>query len=88
MPSDHATVLDHEMELPNNGGEPRDPGRTWRGQRFVRFSKRDQETIGWVPHGVTGFEARDTGIAEGTQVRIFVQFESDFRFDFDFNSFH
>ena len=80
VPSDHATVLDHEMELPNNGGMPGDPGRTWKGQKFVRYRKReeDQETRrtdqetggGWRPHRVPGFEARDTGIAEGTKVRL------------------
>ena len=75
VPSDHATVLDHEMELPNNGGEPGevDTERTWKGQKFVRYRKReDQETggDGWGPHRVRGFEARDTGIAEGTQVRL------------------
>ena len=71
VPADHATVLDHEMALPNNGREPGDAGRTWRGQRFTRFIKGEQESPdddGWRTHRLPGFEARDTGIAKGTQV--------------------
>ena len=65
MPSDHATVFEHKMELPNNEGKAGDPDRRWKGQKFVRYRKKDQ---GWRPHRVPGFETIDTSIAEGTQV--------------------
>jgi len=60
VPAEHVTTIDHEMELPNG---PADPERRFQGQRFVHH--RVGEAV-WGPFRLAGFEARDTGIAEGT----------------------
>ncbi|MEL6883912.1 MAG: cupin domain-containing protein [Pseudomonadota bacterium] len=61
VPAEHVTTIDHEMELPNG---PADPARRFQGQRFVHH-KLDEAT--WTPFRLAGFEASDTGIADGTQ---------------------
>ncbi|APX13654.1 cupin domain-containing protein [Tateyamaria omphalii] len=61
VPAEHVTTIDHEMELPNG---PARPGRRFQGQRFVHH--RVDGAV-WGPFRLPGFEARDTGIAEGTQ---------------------
>ena len=61
VPAEHVTTIDHDMELPNG---PADPDRTFQGQRFVHHRAEDAV---WTPFRLAGFEARDTGIAEGTQ---------------------
>ncbi|MEM8653312.1 MAG: cupin domain-containing protein [Pseudomonadota bacterium] len=60
VPAEHITTIDHEMALPNG---PADPERRFQGQRFVHHKVEDAV---WAPFRLTGFEARDTGIADGT----------------------
>ncbi|CAJ2514285.1 Uu.00g024040.m01.CDS01 [Anthostomella pinea] len=61
LPAEHLTTIDHEMELPT----PRHhPDREWEGQRFVHSRTADAV---WAPWRVPGFEARDTGIGDGTR---------------------
>lgn len=60
VPAEHVTTIDHEMELPNG---PADPARRFQGQRFVHHKVEDAV---WSPFRLAGFEARDTGIAGGT----------------------
>jgi len=60
VPADHVTTIDHDMELPNG---PADPVRVFQGQRFVHH--KVGEAV-WQPFRLDGFEARDTGIADGT----------------------
>lgn len=60
VPAEHITTIDHEMELPN--GQP-NPLRRFQGQRFVHHKVEDAV---WGPFRLPGFEARDTGIADGT----------------------
>jgi quercetin dioxygenase-like cupin family protein len=59
-PALHETVADHEMSLPNGR---RAPERDFAGQRFLRHVAA---ATPWVPHGETGFERRDTGMAAAT----------------------
>jgi len=60
VPAEHVTTIDHDMELPNG---PADPERVFQGQRFVHHKVEDAV---WRPFRLDGFEARDTGIADGT----------------------
>ncbi|MEM7427823.1 MAG: cupin domain-containing protein [Pseudomonadota bacterium] len=60
VPAEHVTTIDHEMELPNGTFNP---DRIFSGQRFVHHKVAEAE---WRPWRVPGFEARDTGICEGT----------------------
>jgi mannose-6-phosphate isomerase-like protein (cupin superfamily) len=59
-PAVHETFADHDLPLPNDRF---DPDRLFTGQRFVRPTAKDAR---WSPWRVTGFEARDTGIAAAT----------------------
>ncbi|MEL6204669.1 MAG: cupin domain-containing protein [Pseudomonadota bacterium] len=61
VPAEHVTTIDHTLTLPNGVG---DPAREWQGQRFVHHRRADAH---WAPFRIPGFEARDTGIAEGTK---------------------
>ena len=60
VPAEHITTIDHDMELPN--GQP-NPLRRFQGQRFVHHKVEDAT---WTPFRIPGFEARDTGISDGT----------------------
>ncbi|MEL7133128.1 MAG: cupin domain-containing protein, partial [Pseudomonadota bacterium] len=60
VPAEHVTTIDHEMELPNG---PANSERLFQGQRFVHH--KVEEAV-WRPFRLAGFEARDTGIADGT----------------------
>ncbi len=60
VPAEHVTTIDHEMELPNG---PPDPSRRFQEQRFVHHKVDD---AAWTPFRLAGFEARDSGISEGT----------------------
>ena len=63
-PTEHDTLFDHELELPNDG---RDPDRAWSGQRFVHHVAR---TAPWLPaeHGgeeqVTDIDHATGGLAD------------------------
>jgi quercetin dioxygenase-like cupin family protein len=59
-PASHETFVEHELELPN---DRIDRARLWRGQRFVHHVAAEAP---WRPWQASGFEARDTGIAEAT----------------------
>lgn len=61
VPAEHVTTIDHEFTLPNGRG---DPAREWDGQTFVHHVR---EGAVWQHAAVTGFAARDTGIAAGTK---------------------
>ncbi|MEX0309594.1 MAG: cupin domain-containing protein [Tateyamaria sp.] len=61
VPAEHVTTIDHEVALPNG---PANPARRFQGQRFVHH-KVDEAV--WQPFRLAGFDARDTGIADGTQ---------------------
>ncbi len=59
-PADHVTRVEHELTLPT----PRlDPERDFGGQRFVRHQA---STAVYRPWRISGFEARDLGIARAT----------------------
>ena len=60
VPAEHITTIDHDMELPNG---PPDPDRRFQGQRFVHH---EVGRAVWGPFRLAGFEARDTGISDGT----------------------
>ncbi|MFL4468437.1 cupin domain-containing protein [Tateyamaria armeniaca] len=60
VPAEHVTTIDHDMELPNG---PPDPDRRFQGQRFVHHTVANAV---WQPFRLPGFEARDTGISDGT----------------------
>jgi quercetin dioxygenase-like cupin family protein len=60
VPAEHVTTIDHQMELPNG---PADPTRRFQGQRFVHHKVDEAK---WEPFRLDGFEARDTGISDGT----------------------
>ena len=60
VPAEHITTIDHEMELPNGTG---DPDRTWDGTKFVHHKEAGAT---WTDWRLPGWEARDTGIADGT----------------------
>jgi quercetin dioxygenase-like cupin family protein len=59
-PAVHETWADHKMRLPNGKVNP---SREWSGQSFARHVAATAE---WKPAHITGFEARDTGIADAT----------------------
>ena len=61
VPAEHVTTIDHRMDLPNG---PANPERRFQGQRFVHHRAPDAT---WTPHRLTGFQSRDTTIAENTQ---------------------
>jgi len=61
VPAEHVTTIDHEMTLPNG---PANPERRFAGQAFVHHEAKDAH---WAPHALTGFESRDTTIAQNTQ---------------------
>lgn len=60
VPAEHATTIDHDMELPNAAVNP---DRLFRGQRFVHH-RADEAS--WRPHRLPGFVSRDTTIAANT----------------------
>jgi hypothetical protein len=59
-PAEHRTIADRAMALPT---DTRDPGRRYRGQRFV-FHRASAAT--WQPGPAPGFEQNDPGIGEAT----------------------
>jgi quercetin dioxygenase-like cupin family protein len=59
-PALHETLADHDMALPTPVTEP---GRDFGGQRFLRHVAAETP---WMDHAGTGFERRDTGMAEAT----------------------
>lgn len=59
-PAVHKTYVEHQIELPTAHVVPE---RVFRGQRFVRHVAREAT---WQPWRLTGFNARDTGIAAAT----------------------
>ncbi len=60
VPAEHITEIDHDMTLPTPLHRP---DRVWSGQRFVH--NRGQDGM-WRPHQMTGYDARDTTIADNT----------------------
>ena len=60
VPAEHLTTIDHEMELPTPHFRP---DREFQGTRFVLHREKDAT---WGPWRIPGFEARETGIGEGT----------------------
>ncbi|KAI1169009.1 RmlC-like cupin domain-containing protein [Nemania serpens] len=61
VPAEHLTTIDHVMELPT---PHRRPDREWDGQKFVHSRLEDAV---WGPWRMPGFEARDTGVENGTK---------------------
>ncbi len=63
-PAEHATLADHALSLPTETlpSETRQPTRVFSGQSFVHHRAA---AATWHP-ALEGFEARDLGIAEGT----------------------
>ena len=59
-PADHETCVDHEMKLPTSSA---DAERLFNGQHFIRHEVAKAE---WKPWRMSGFEARDIGIATAT----------------------
>ena len=59
-PALHETLADHAMELPN---ATLAPDRDFAGQRFLHAVAAE---TAWTPHGVTGFEVRETGMPQAT----------------------
>ncbi|MGZ6020707.1 MAG: hypothetical protein ACXWKO_18735 [Phenylobacterium sp.] len=59
-PALHETLADHAMELPN---ATLAPDRDFGGQRFLHHVAAETP---WTPHGVAGFEARQSGMAAAT----------------------
>jgi quercetin dioxygenase-like cupin family protein len=59
-PALHDTIADWSLPLPNGRG---DRWRDWSGQRFVRHIAADSSYNAWR---LTGWEYRDTGIADAT----------------------
>jgi mannose-6-phosphate isomerase-like protein (cupin superfamily) len=59
-PAEHATLADHELQLPTSTLRPE---RDFGGQRFVRHRAR---AASWQPWRVEGYEERDTGIGPAT----------------------
>ncbi len=60
VPAQHVTTIEHSMTLPN---EPAFPGREYHGQTFVHHQSAFAD---WRPFRLPAFQARDTGISEGT----------------------
>ncbi|KAI1734515.1 RmlC-like cupin domain-containing protein [Xylaria scruposa] len=61
VPAEHLTTIDHVMKLPTPHHRP---DREWDGQKFVHSRLEDAV---WGPWRVPGFEARDTGVENGTK---------------------
>ncbi|EYD75459.1 hypothetical protein Rumeso_02942 [Rubellimicrobium mesophilum DSM 19309] len=61
VPAEHVTEIDHDMTLPTPVERP---DREWDGQRFVHNKAEGAE---WRPFRLSGYEARDTTIADGTK---------------------
>jgi quercetin dioxygenase-like cupin family protein len=61
VPAEHVTEIDHEMTLPTPVERP---DREWDGQRFVHNRAEGAE---WRPFRLSGYQARDTTIAESTK---------------------
>jgi quercetin dioxygenase-like cupin family protein len=59
-PALHETLADHDMALPTGR---RLPDRDFAGQRFMHHVAAEAP---WVAHGASGFERRDTGLAEAS----------------------
>ncbi len=59
-PALHETLADHEMELPT---KTLAPDRDFGGQWFLHAVAAQTP---WTPHGVAGFEVRETGMAAAT----------------------
>jgi quercetin dioxygenase-like cupin family protein len=59
-PALHETLADHAMDLPTPALAP---DRDFGGQRFLHAVAAETP---WTPHGDTGFEARETGMAAAT----------------------
>jgi quercetin dioxygenase-like cupin family protein len=59
-PALHETLADHDMDLPNGRFAP---DRAFGTQRFLHHIAAETP---WVPHGASGFERRDTGMAAAT----------------------
>jgi quercetin dioxygenase-like cupin family protein len=60
-PALHETLADHDMTLPTPHLRP---DRDFGGQVFLRHVAAETP---WVPHGDSGFERRDTGMAQATR---------------------
>ncbi|MCX7560454.1 cupin domain-containing protein [Sulfitobacter sp. F26204] len=60
VPAEHITTIDHDMELPN---DTVNPDRDWEGSKFVHH--KEAEAV-WSPWRIPGWDARDTGIGDGT----------------------
>lgn len=60
VPAEHVTTIDHEMELPT---PEETPDRLFEGQKFVHHQKQDAQL---ASHRLSGFDARDTTIAQHT----------------------
>ena len=58
-PAEHATLVDHDLDLPTSVAKPE---RDYGGQQFVRHIANDAVWTPWRE----GFEKRDTGIAAAT----------------------
>jgi quercetin dioxygenase-like cupin family protein len=59
-PALHETLADHDMDLPI---ATLAPDRDFAGQRFLRHAAAETP---WTAHGSTGFERRETGMAQAT----------------------
>jgi quercetin dioxygenase-like cupin family protein len=60
-PALHETLADHDMQLPTKQFRP---DRDFGGQLFLHHIAAKAN---WVPHGDTGFERRDSGMAQATR---------------------
>ncbi|MEO0485736.1 MAG: cupin domain-containing protein [Pseudomonadota bacterium] len=61
VPAEHVTTIDHTMELPTQTHRPE---REFGGQSFVHHTA---DRAVWAPHGIPGFESRDTQVAHHTK---------------------
>ncbi len=61
VPAEHITEIDHEMELPS---PDLDLDHEWGGQRFVHHVA---DSATWSDFRLSGFQSRDTTIAENTK---------------------
>lgn len=59
-PAEHDTHREHDLELPNGVG---DPGREWRGQRFVRHEYTDDK---WIESPNAGWELQHFGVEDAS----------------------
>lgn len=60
VPAEHVTEIDHAMTLPTQHLRPE---RIWAGQRFVHNTAASAT---WAPSRLTGYDSRDTTIAQNT----------------------